>query len=418
MPHLPDSSNFERDHPPSCPMRAVAMLSRIASHLDQFRPVERVMARRGRASFETGENLNEKIPYGNRRSRCDRPGRCTVVRHDVRRRRRRRQLSICDLTRCGDRRQLQADQDDALQFRLQLQPHRFPRHRRPRRRPRRQLLARSPITNDDGATGISTFNRRSTVSLSGGFGELRLGRDYTPTFWNDTVFDPFGTNGVGHQPDQLRQWQHPAGTAWEHNYVRASNSIGYFLPPNLGGFYGQLQYACTRTPTAARRPTRRRPTATPGAMSAGASAGRTGRWTSQCRRARTSPSTPWRSRASQTINLGASYDFGPVKLFGELSNSGRREPPTSALGVLAYVARPASRHRGNALPTATITYTLGKEAEAIQWLHGEVEQRGELRWSRRRPSFARCRSPCTAKARWSSHCSSSRSSISTRPHTQ
>jgi predicted porin len=24
--------------------------------------------------------------------------------------------------------------------------------------------------------------------------------------------------------------------------VRASNSIGYFLPPNLGGFYGQFQY--------------------------------------------------------------------------------------------------------------------------------------------------------------------------------
>ena len=55
----------------------------------------------------------------------------------------------------------------------------------------------APISNDDGATGISTFSRRSTVSLSGGFGELRLGRDYTPTFWNDTVFDPFGTNGSG-----------------------------------------------------------------------------------------------------------------------------------------------------------------------------------------------------------------------------
>jgi hypothetical protein len=25
--------------------------------------------------------------------------------------------------------------------------------------------------------------------------------------------------------------------------VRASNSIGYFLPPNLGGFYGQVMYA-------------------------------------------------------------------------------------------------------------------------------------------------------------------------------
>ena len=48
----------------------------------------------------------------------------------------------------------------------------------------------------DGRQGL-TFNRRSTVSLAGGWGELRLGRDYTPQFWNLTVFDPFGTNGVG-----------------------------------------------------------------------------------------------------------------------------------------------------------------------------------------------------------------------------
>ena len=30
------------------------------------------------------------------------------------------------------------------------------------------------------------------------------------------------------------------------------------------------------------------------------------------------------------------------------------------------------------LPTATITYTLGEEADAVRWLHDEVEQRGEL----------------------------------------
>ncbi|MBX9834466.1 MAG: porin, partial [Burkholderiaceae bacterium] len=48
----------------------------------------------------------------------------------------------------------------------------------------------------NGQQGL-TFNRRSTVSLNGGFGEVRLGRDYTPQFWNLTVFDPFGTNGVG-----------------------------------------------------------------------------------------------------------------------------------------------------------------------------------------------------------------------------
>src|SRR5689334_23758725 len=45
-----------------------------------------------------------------------------------------------------------------------------------------------------GSNGISTvtFNRRSTVSLMGNFGEVRLGRDYDPSFWNLTVFDPFG----------------------------------------------------------------------------------------------------------------------------------------------------------------------------------------------------------------------------------
>ena len=47
-----------------------------------------------------------------------------------------------------------------------------------------------------GTQGL-TFNRRSTVSLAGGWGELRLGRDYTPTFWNLTIFDAFGTNGLG-----------------------------------------------------------------------------------------------------------------------------------------------------------------------------------------------------------------------------
>lgn len=82
--------------------------------------------------------------------------------------------------------------------------------------------------------GGLTFNRRSTVSLASGLGELRLGRDYTPQFWNQTVFDPFGTNGVG--TTQTLNSGLGGTTA-----VRASNSVGYFLPGNLGGFYGQFQ---------------------------------------------------------------------------------------------------------------------------------------------------------------------------------
>jgi predicted porin len=85
-----------------------------------------------------------------------------------------------------------------------------------------------------GTQGL-TFNRRSTVSLASGLGELRLGRDYTPQFWNQTVFDPFGTNGVG--TTQTLNSGLGGATA-----VRASNSIGYFLPGNLGGFYGQFQH--------------------------------------------------------------------------------------------------------------------------------------------------------------------------------
>src|SRR5690349_21044336 len=43
------------------------------------------------------------------------------------------------------------------------------------------------ISPDVGTSGGQTWQRRSTVSLLGNFGEVRLGRDYTPTFWNLTV---------------------------------------------------------------------------------------------------------------------------------------------------------------------------------------------------------------------------------------
>jgi predicted porin len=86
------------------------------------------------------------------------------------------------------------------------------------------------------AAGGLTFNRRSTVSLSGGFGELRLGRDYVPSFWNYAIFDPFGANSVGAIMPLYTGLASPT-------FVRASNSVGYFLPGNLGGFYGQAMYA-------------------------------------------------------------------------------------------------------------------------------------------------------------------------------
>jgi predicted porin len=71
-------------------------------------------------------------------------------------------------------------------------------------------------SNDNGGSVASggglIFGCRSTVGLEGGFGEIRLGRDYVPTFGNLSGMHPFGTN------------------------VRASNSVGYFLP-NLPGLF-------------------------------------------------------------------------------------------------------------------------------------------------------------------------------------
>jgi len=191
----------------------------------------------------------------------------------------------------------------------------------------------SSVGNDDGARGISNFNRRSTVSLSGGFGEVRLGRDYTPSFWNDTVFDPFGTNGVGSSvilnvSNRLASAVGPGSVvSSSDNYIRASNSIGYFLPPNLGGFYGQVMYALPETVKSS------------GAINSPSSKGRYvgGRFgyangpldvalaygQSQAADSATAGAfgqlTASQNRKLNTLNLGASYDFGPAKLFGEFS---------------------------------------------------------------------------------------------------
>lgn len=93
------------------------------------------------------------------------------------------------------------------------------------------------MSNDDGNAAGQTWQRRSTVSLMGGFGEVRLGRDYTPSFWNYTIFDPFGTNGPGSMLNVVSTIGSGAGTL-----VRANNTFGYFLPA-MGGVYGQAQFA-------------------------------------------------------------------------------------------------------------------------------------------------------------------------------
>ena len=94
------------------------------------------------------------------------------------------------------------------------------------------------MTPNDGNSAGLAFRRRSTVSLMNDtWGELRLGRDFTPVFWTRALYDPFGFNGVG-----LAGNVDPNGIA-QPTYVRSSNSIAYFLPNKLGGVYGQFMIA-------------------------------------------------------------------------------------------------------------------------------------------------------------------------------
>ncbi|QIL71861.1 porin [Diaphorobacter sp. HDW4B] len=88
-------------------------------------------------------------------------------------------------------------------------------------------------------SGGLTFGRRATVSLmDDNWGEVRLGRDYVPGFWNLSAFSPFGTNGIGSSSFLF----YPVQSAARITNVRASNSVGYHLP-KMGGVYGQLMYA-------------------------------------------------------------------------------------------------------------------------------------------------------------------------------
>jgi len=98
---------------------------------------------------------------------------------------------------------------------------------------------------DTGTPAGFNFTRRSTVSLSGGFGEIRLGRDYTNTFSTIATFDAYGANGFASPISLYLYAYNPSADlgSGATTTVRTNNMVGYFLPSNLGGLYGSVQHA-------------------------------------------------------------------------------------------------------------------------------------------------------------------------------
>lgn len=96
----------------------------------------------------------------------------------------------------------------------------------------------SEVNTDTGVAGAASggafWARRATVSLSGDFGEVRLGRNKTVSRLHVEEFDPTSFTGLGSVSVVFNNLGSGNGTS----FGRADNLVSYSLPGNLGGIYG------------------------------------------------------------------------------------------------------------------------------------------------------------------------------------
>jgi predicted porin len=159
-----------------------------------------------------------------------------------------------------------------------------------------------------------TFNRKSTVGLVGSMGEIRLGRDYSPQFYADAVYDPFGTNGVASSLIAYNGGQAA---------VRASNMVAWHSPV-VGGFKVMVgSYMGENASTAAKVGNGNGIylNYTQGALSAGYSSAKT---------------TTGAGTEVKTTGLGGSYNLGFANIMGEsntVSNTGAADLKGTLIGA-------------------------------------------------------------------------------------
>lgn len=179
------------------------------------------------------------------------------------------------------------------------------------------------LNPDTGTTSDSSrfWNRRSTVSLSGAFGEVRLGRDLAPTFTGYADYDAFGTNGVADASKFVTKLGTNADTT-----VRADNMVSYFLPSGINGLYGQLSVAAGEG-TAGKKYYGGRIGFAGGPLDVSASYGQT-------------TVTPLAGTSEDKYTLGslaASYDFGVAKLTGYVSRTKYDDVKVTIANIGAWV---------------------------------------------------------------------------------
>ena len=169
--------------------------------------------------------------------------------------------------------------------------------------------------------GTRFWNRRSTVSLIGNFGELRLGRDFTPTYTGYSDYDVFGDNGVA----ASSKFDSSLGTARDTG-TRADNQIMYLLPSNIGGVYGRASVAAGEG-TAGKKYYGGRLGYAAGPLDVSAAYGQT------------TVAPLLGEDKFKTADVGASYDFGVVKAMGYYTQSkfAAQKIASDSVGVIVPV---------------------------------------------------------------------------------
>lgn len=187
----------------------------------------------------------------------------------------------------------------------------------------------SNVNNQPNGSVDALFGRRSTVSLMDFWGELRLGRDFTSPYRNRDDVDPFSTTGVGANLADALTIDGPTAT-------RASNMVGYFLPPGLGGFFGEAQYFMGENPQVTGQPSVNNGDGYAGRLGWGNGAFAVAVAGSRTRNAQTATTGD-----IEAVNVGASYDFQVVRISaGYYHDEIKQIAPLTATGWLVGAVAP------------------------------------------------------------------------------
>ncbi len=157
----------------------------------------------------------------------------------------------------------------------------------------------SGTASGGGAAGPGfEFKRRSTVSLIGNFGEVRLGRELTTAYNTVSGYDVFGQVGIG------QNFSFGNGTYGFGDPVRVGNMVSYYTP-NISGFTAGVNYGFGETAgdSSAKRYVGVTAAYNNGPLSAGIGFDQ-----------QNDPTTSYEK--AQSLGLGAAYNFGAFKLSG------------------------------------------------------------------------------------------------------